>query len=247
MTRVGTVISLPDLALAELAGAALDFAWIDLEHGALSVRDAQALTIALTAAGCEAHVRLPHAGSELLGPVLDAGVDGVVAPRVDDAATARALVDRLRYPPAGSRGFGPRRAGDYGRGPISTVTCTVQIESPAGVAAAAEIAAVDGIDAVVLGCADLAQALDAPQDLSSRALAEAVDRVAVAAATAGRRFGLAAGGGFDEVAALAAGRADHVVFSADVRVYSRAIDAAMDGLATALEEATTLEVSRASA
>src|SRR6185312_2834466 len=111
--------------------------------------------------------RLPHAGSELLGPVLDAGVDGVVAPRVDDAATARALVARLRYPPAGTRGFGPRRAGDYGRsGPISPVTCTVQIESPAGVAAAADIAAVDGVDAIVLGCADLTRALDAPQDLS---------------------------------------------------------------------------------
>jgi 2-keto-3-deoxy-L-rhamnonate aldolase RhmA len=239
VTRVGTVISLPDLALAELAGAALDFAWIDLEHGALSVRDAQALAIGLAAAGCEAHVRLPHAGSELLGPVLDAGVDGVVAPRVDDALTARRLVQRLRYPPAGTRGFGPRRAGDYGRagGPISPVTCTVQIESPAGVAAAAEIAAVDGVDAIVLGCADLAQALDAPQDLSSRALAEAVDRVAVAAAASGRRFGLAAGGGFAEVAALAAGRAEHVVFSADVRVYSRAIDSVMDGLVTALEGA----------
>jgi 4-hydroxy-2-oxoheptanedioate aldolase len=237
VTRVGTVISLPDVALAELAGSALDFAWIDLEHGALSVRDAQALAIALAAAGCEAHVRLPHADSELLGPVLDAGVDGVVAPRVDDAETARRLVRRLRYPPAGVRGFGPRRSGDYGRGPTSTVSCTVQIESPTGVAAAADIAAVDGVEAVVLGCADLAQALDLPQDLSSRALAEAVDRVAVAAAAGGRRFGLAAGGDFSEVAALAAGRADHVVFSADVRVYSRAIDAAMDSLATALEGA----------
>jgi 4-hydroxy-2-oxoheptanedioate aldolase len=239
VTRVGTVISLPDVALAELAGMALDFAWIDLEHGALSVRDAQALAIALTAAGCEAHVRLPHAGSDLLGPLLDAGVDGIVAPRVDDAETARRLVERLRYPPAGTRGYGPRRAGDYGRpgAPIAPVTCTVQIESPAGVAAAVEIAAVDGVDALVLGCADLTQALDAPQDLSSRALAEAVDRVAVAAAASGRRFGLAAGGDSSEVAALAAGRADDVVFSADVRVYSRAIDAAMDGLATALEGA----------
>jgi 2-dehydro-3-deoxyglucarate aldolase/4-hydroxy-2-oxoheptanedioate aldolase len=105
--RIGTVISLPDVALAELAGAALDFAWIDLEHGALSLRDAQALAIALTAAGCEAHVRLPGAGSELLGPVLDAGVDGVVAPRVDDADAARRMVRRLRYPPSAPAASGP--------------------------------------------------------------------------------------------------------------------------------------------
>jgi 4-hydroxy-2-oxoheptanedioate aldolase len=229
------VISLPDVALAELAGAALDFAWIDLEHGALSVRDAQALAIALTAAGCEAHVRLPSAASELLGPVLDAGVDGVVAPRVDDAATARRMVRRLRYPPAGTRGYGPRRAGAYGRAAAEGVACTVQIESPAGVDAAAEIAAVDGVDAIVLGCADLSLALDAPGDLSARALAAAVDRVAAAATAAGRRFGLAAGGAFEDVAALADGRADDVVFSADVRLYSGAIDAAMDTLTAALE------------
>jgi 4-hydroxy-2-oxoheptanedioate aldolase len=237
MTRIGTVISLPDIALAELAGAALDFAWIDLEHGALSVRDAQALAIALAAAGCEAHVRLPASGSELLGPVLDAGVDGVVAPRVDDADAARRMVRRLRYPPAGTRGFGPRRAGAYGRAASDAVTCSVQIESPAGVDAAAEIAAVDGVDAIVLGCSDLSLALDVPGDLSSSALAAAVDHVAVAAARAGTRFGVAAGGAVDEVAALAAGRADHVVFSADVRLYSGAIDAAMETLTTALEDA----------
>ena len=235
MTRIGTVISLPDIALAELAGAALDFAWIDLEHGALSLRDAQALAIALAAAGCEAHVRLPCAASELLGPVLDAGVDGVVTPHVDDAEAARAIVRRLRYPPAGTRGFGPRRAGAYGRTVADGIACTVQIESPAGVEAATEIAAVDGVDALVLGCSDLSLALDAPGDLSSRALGAAVDRVAAAASAAGRRFGLAAGGSFEEVAALAAGRADDVVFSADVRLYSGAIDAAMDTLTAALE------------
>jgi 4-hydroxy-2-oxoheptanedioate aldolase len=235
VTRVGTVISLPDIALAELAGAALDFAWIDLEHGALSLRDAQALAIALTAAGCEAHVRLPGSASELLGPVLDAGVDGVVAPRVDDAEAARRMVRRLRYPPAGTRGFGPRRAGAYGRAASESVLCTVQIESPAGVDAAAEIAAVDGIDAIVLGCSDLSLALDAPGDLSGRALAAAVDHVAAVASAAGRRFGLAAGGAFEDVAALAAGRADDVVFSADVRLYSGAIDAAMDTLTAALD------------
>jgi 4-hydroxy-2-oxoheptanedioate aldolase len=243
VTRVGTVISLPDVALAELAGAALDFAWIDLEHGALCVRDAQALAIALTAAGCEAHVRLPDAASEALGPVLDAGVDGVVLPRVEDAEAARRIVQRLRYPPAGTRGFGPRRAGAYGRvaapwAPAEArVTCTVQIETPAGVEAAAEIAAVEGVDAIVLGCADLSLALDAPQDLSSRPLADAADRVAAAAAAAGTRFGLAAGGAFEEIAALAGSRADHVVFSADVRLYSRAVDAAMNALTAALDGA----------
>jgi 4-hydroxy-2-oxoheptanedioate aldolase len=231
---LGTVISLPEVALAELAGAALDFAWIDLEHGALSLRDVQSLAIGLAAAGCEAHVRLPGVASEALGPVLDAGVDGVVAPRVEAAEEVRALVDRLHYPPRGRRGLGPRRAGGYGRATryweSAAVCCTVQVESPAGVEAAGEIAAVPGVDAVVLGCADLSLALDAPHDLRSPALLDAADHVAAACARAGVAFGVAAGGEPTAVADLADGRAALVLYSADVRLYSAAVDAAVRAL-----------------
>lgn len=234
MTRVGTVLSLADVALAELTGSALDFAWIDLEHGALGVRDAQALAIALAAAGCAAHARVPSADSELIGPLLDAGVDGIVAPRVEDAETARRLTRRLAYPPAGRRGFGPRRAGGYGRTPAfwasDGVTCTAQIESPAGVESAREIAEVEGIDALVVGCADLSLALDAPSELGDPALRDAVAEVAAACEATGTAFGLAAGGDADGIAALAGGRAEIVVYSADVRLYSGAVDAAVRAL-----------------
>src|SRR3954469_7505157 len=107
--EIGTVLSLPGAALAELAGAALDFAWIDLEHGALGLADVQAMAVGLAAAGCAAHVRLPSAAYARLAAVVDAGVDGVVAPRVESPDEICALVRALRYPPAGRRGFGPRR------------------------------------------------------------------------------------------------------------------------------------------
>ncbi len=61
VTQVGTVLSLPGGRARRAGGLAFDLAWIDLEHGALSVADAQALAIGLAAAGCEAHVRLPGA------------------------------------------------------------------------------------------------------------------------------------------------------------------------------------------
>jgi 2-keto-3-deoxy-L-rhamnonate aldolase RhmA len=233
MTEVGTVLSLPGAALAELAGTALDFAWIDLEHGALSLGDVQAMAIGLTAAGCAAHVRLPSASAELLTAVLDAGVDGVVAPRVESADTARDVVEALRYPPVGRRGYGPRRAGRYGRtatfwaAPESRVTCTAQIESQAGVAAAAEIAAVDGIDALVVGCSDLSLDLDVPHDLGARTLRTAVREVAAAARCAGCRVGVAAAGQPAEIRALFDGPPDLIVYSADTRIYSSAIDAAV--------------------
>lgn len=236
MTRVGTVISLADVALAEMAGSSLDFAWIDLEHGALGVRDAQALAIALAAAGCAAHARVPSVDSELVGPLLDAGIGGIVAPRVEDVAAARRLTRRLAYPPAGGRGYGPRRAGGYGRTPAfwasgtARVACTAQIESVAGVEACREIAAVEGLDALVVGCADLSLAIDAPNELSDPVLREAVAEVAAACEAAGISFGLAAGGDADDIAALSAGRAAIVVYSADVRLYSGAVDAAVRAL-----------------
>jgi 2-keto-3-deoxy-L-rhamnonate aldolase RhmA len=234
VTEIGTVLSLPGAALAELAGEALDFAWIDLEHGALGIGDVQAMAVGLAAAGCAAHVRLPSIAAERLPAVLDAGIDGIVAPRVESAEQAYELVRALRYPPTGTRGFGPRRAGRFGRtasfwtAAESRVACTAQIESRAGVAAAGEIASVEGIDALVVGCSDLSLDLDVPQDLGSGAMREAVGAVAAAAAAAGRRFGLAASGDPARIRSL--DRPDLIVYSADCRIYSAAIDAAVAAL-----------------
>jgi 2-keto-3-deoxy-L-rhamnonate aldolase RhmA len=66
--EIGTVLSLPGAALAELAGTAFDFAWIDLEHGALGLGDMQAMAVGLAAAGCAAHVRLPTSRAECSTP-----------------------------------------------------------------------------------------------------------------------------------------------------------------------------------
>jgi 2-keto-3-deoxy-L-rhamnonate aldolase RhmA len=234
MTRLGTVLSLADVALAELVAEALDLVWIDLEHGALGLRDAQSLAIAARAAGCEAHVRLPAWSSELLPNVADAGVDGMVAPRMESAADAAALVRRLRYPPAGTRGYGPRRAGGYGRaGSCPAPRCTVQIETADGLAHVEAIAEVDGVDWVVLGCADLARSLGEAGEPFGATMLAAARRVEAAARAAGARFCVAGGGDPEALAELAGPRADAIVYSVDARLYA----AAVDGAASALREA----------
>jgi len=168
--------------------------------------------------------------------VLDAGVDGVVAPGVESAEQAAALATALRYPPRGTRGFGPRRAGGYGRAarywaaPEARVTLTAQIESSAGVAAADSIAAVDGVDALVVGCADLSLSLGAPMDLAAAPLREAVAAVARAARTAGAAFGLAVPADPAAVARLAPPGTAVVICSADVRLYAAGVDAAVSAL-----------------
>jgi 2-keto-3-deoxy-L-rhamnonate aldolase RhmA len=237
---VGTVLSVPDAALAELAGERFDFVWIDLEHGQLGPREAQVMAIAARAAGCAALVRLPHGGSELLPALLDAGVDGVVAPKVDDAVAAERLVERLRYPPWGTRGVAPRRANSYGRVPVpaaangTELACVVQIESATAVRNAAEIASVDGVDALVVGCSDLALDLGVPGELEAAPLLVAIRQVQQAAAEAGVASGIAAHGGAPALARLLAGRSTIVVYSSDVRMYARAVDDAAAALARVL-------------
>jgi len=227
---VGTVLSLPGAALAELVAEPFDLVWIDLEHGALGPADLQDAVIGVQAARTAALARVPL-GSDDLTRALDCGVDGVVAPAVGSVAQAHELVRRLRYPPAGIRGYGLRRAGTRdrghdGRAPAPPV-CLVQLEDAAGVAAAAQIAELEGVDALVVGTSDLSFALGTPLDIGSEPMRAATAEVRRAAAEHGVAFGLAGGfepgalGELEEGAGL-------VVLSTDARLCAAAVDAAAD-------------------
>jgi 2-keto-3-deoxy-L-rhamnonate aldolase RhmA len=230
---LGTVVTVPDPALAELVASAFDFAWIDLEHGALDIGDVPALAIGLRAGGAAALVRLPCWDTERLSPVLDAGVDGVVAPRVESPAEAEALVRRLRFPPSGSRGFGPRRDGAYGRrSPTERPLCVVQVESAAACAGAEAIAAVEGVDAIVVGTADLAYDVGRPGDAADASFRAAVEAARRGADAAGVAFGVASGDAA-LIGELAAPTGSVGVISVDVRLYAGAVDSARHALADA--------------
>jgi 4-hydroxy-2-oxoheptanedioate aldolase len=213
VTLLGAVISLPDVVLAETIAEPFDLAWIDLEHGALGARDVAPLAVALRAAACEAHVRVGGAHSDALAPALDAGVAGIVLPQASDPHAVEAFALRLRYPPDGGRGYGPRRAGRHA--PFRPAL-TAQIESPAGVHEARAIAA--HVDTLVVGTADLAMTMPQPD---IRAAVAEVERVA---REAGTRFGLA-GGDAAGLLALCAQPPDVIVCAVDIRLAARAADA----------------------
>jgi 4-hydroxy-2-oxoheptanedioate aldolase len=224
----GTVVTLPDVALAELTASVVDFVWIDLEHGALGARDVLPLAVAARAAGAAGLVRVSGVDDPALGPALDAGVQGVIVPRVESAAEAQRAVRRLRYPPRGSRGVAARRASSYGLGPrrAADPVCMVQIESGAGVDEAEAIAEVDGVDALVVGCGDLA--LDLGEDTARRSarLHEAIAHVQRACTAAGIASGVAGPDDPELLIELARGRSTVLVLGADVRIYARALGAA---------------------
>ncbi len=224
---VGTVLSLPGAAYAELVGGAFDFVWIDLEHAALSLSDMQDAVIGVQAAGCAALARVPL--GQPLEPCLDAAVDGVVVPRVDSSEAAAEITSALRYPPAGSRGFGPRRLalrGEAGRRPA----CVLQVESPAGLRACAAIAAVSGVDAVVAGAADLSYELGAEGDLDAPVVTEAIRAACAATLSAGKAFGVAG------VARWPLAGASLLTVGSDVRLIAGALRAVAGPLSTTTPE-----------
>lgn len=223
----GTVVTLPDVALAELTASFADFVWIDLEHGALDVGDVPPLAIAARAGGAAAYARLRDPRDAALGPLLDAGVDGVVVPRVESAADAERVVRRFRYPPDGTRGIAARRASGYGiPGDAPAPVCTVQIETSAALAEAEAIAAVEGVTSLVVGCADLRAALGRDD------IGPAIAAVRRAARRAGVGFGVAGPDDPELLLELAGPGADLLVLGADVRLYARALDGAFGRLSS---------------
>ena len=189
----GPLLRMPNEALVELTGAVgMDFVVIDTEHGPADQIPLTGHLIAARAAGVGALVRIGST-TEILR-VLDSGADGIIAPHVSSVEQARALVRASHYPPRGERGFATySRAGRFGlataaehlaRAAASVVV--VMIEDADGVAAAADISGVDGVDGVFVGPADLAVALGHPGDLAHPEVQAAIATVHTAARAAGK-------------------------------------------------------------
>ena len=166
-THIGTFLSIGSPAVTELA-AEIGFAWvlIDLEHGCESEAALPHQLRALRGSQTLAIVRVSAPHPDLIGRVLDWGADGIMVPHVDTVAQAEHCVKAASYPPQGHRGVSRTvRAYGYGlrlpAGELPKPLILAQIETAEGVTNAEGIAAVDGIDALFIGPADLSYDLKA--------------------------------------------------------------------------------------
>jgi 4-hydroxy-2-oxoheptanedioate aldolase len=147
--------------ITEVLGAAgADFLLLDGQHGWLSYADILAMLQAAAIRSTPTVVRTASNDAAEIGRMLDAGAGGVLVPLVNTAADARAAVRAVRYPPDGTRSWGPTRhvLADPGYGPRhanETVVCLAMIET---VEAVGNLDAIldEGVDGVVVGPSDLA-------------------------------------------------------------------------------------------
>ncbi|GAA2847073.1 2,4-dihydroxyhept-2-enedioate aldolase [Aminobacter aminovorans] len=164
-TQIGLWLGLANAYTAEIcAGAGFDWLVIDGEHAPNDIPVMAAQLQAITASGSHAVVRPPIGETWIIKQLLDIGAQTILVPMVETADQARELVKAMRYPPHGVRGVGAAlaRASAFNRIPdyLATAndqTCLlVQLESRAGLAELEAIAAVNGVDGIFIGPADLA-------------------------------------------------------------------------------------------
>lgn len=161
---IGCWMSFAESITAEIMGTAgFDWLVIDGEHSPNDLRSIRDQLVALAGSDAEPVVRVPIGETWMIKQVLDAGAQTILVPMVETREQAEELVRATRYPPFGTRGVGAAaaRATRFGDIPDYVATADdqicllVQVESRAGIAALDDIAAVEGVDGVFIGPADL--------------------------------------------------------------------------------------------
>jgi 4-hydroxy-2-oxoheptanedioate aldolase len=214
------------------AGAGLDWLLIDMEHSPNDLQSVLAQLQAVAPYPVTTVVRVPFNEPVIIKRVLDLGAQSLLVPFVSSVDEARAAVSAARYPPHGVRGVGSalarssrwNRVTDYTQVASDHVSVIVQIETEAGVGAAGEIAAVDGVDGVFLGPADLSASMGLLGHESHPDVVTAVRKTFAAVKAAGKPVGVNA---FDPQMARAyvdAG-AEFIAVGADVLLLARGAEA----------------------
>lgn len=197
----GTMVAMcrtPDVMLI-LAHAGMDFTLIDTEHGAFTTETVADLCRVARGADLSAILRVPGRGPTYVSRSLDIGANGLMMPRIETAEEAAEVVTWAKYRPEGNRGVALGGAGrDYRAAPDpaaamaeaneSTIV-VIQIESRDAISRIDEIAAVKGIDILLIGPFDLSVTLDVPGQFDHPDFIAAVREVV----RAGREHGVASG------------------------------------------------------
>lgn len=242
------VCSASPLIAEVVAGSGVDWVLLDAEHSPNDLQSILHQLYAMSAYPVAPVVRPPIGDTVVIKQYLDLGVQNLLVPMVDSAEQARELVRAVRYPGTPTAATGAAETGDpahrgvrgvgaslarssrwnrvegYLADASATVSLTVQIESAAAVANVEEILAVDGVDAIFIGPADLAASMGLLGRPGHPDVVEAALTAIRAAQAAGKPAGINAFVPEEAERYLAAG-ASFAAVGADVSILARATEA----------------------
>lgn len=196
---IGAQLGLTDPAVVEIFGrAGYDWITVDIEHAPFTIETVKLMLQAAAATPAVLLARPQKLDLDEIRRYLDIGSPGVMCPFINRREEAVRLVEFCRYPPAGVRSWGPRRAVNYGfdadeylAKAHAAMLCFPIIESPVAVEHIDEIVSVEGIDGIVMGPMDLSMSLGCFKQFDDPRFTSAVDTVRAAC----RRHGKAMGSG----------------------------------------------------
>lgn len=188
----------PDIAVIA-ASCGFDALNVDLEHSQLTIGETAQICVAALSAGITPLVRVPSQDAAFMGRVLDGGAQGLIVPHVQSAQEAMAVAAATRFPPAGHRSMG-------GTGPLlryqtvptpvaapavdAETLITVMLETSHAVGEAAAIAAVRGIDMIMIGTNDLCADMGLHGQLGHQRVLDAYGEVARACKANGKHLAI---------------------------------------------------------
>ncbi|KGD85747.1 MULTISPECIES: HpcH/HpaI aldolase/citrate lyase family protein [Rhizobium/Agrobacterium group] len=197
--QIGLWLNMGEALTAEIAGTAgFDWLVIDGEHGPNDLRSIMAQLQALSASPSEVVVRPPMGETWFIKQLLDIGARTLLVPMVDSAREAEELVRAVRYPPRGVRGVGAavaRASGfnaipDYAETAADEICLIVQAETMAAIRDLENIAAVDGVDGIFIGPADLSADMGYLGRMEAPEVQEVIDKAIVTIVKAGKAAGI---------------------------------------------------------
>jgi 2-keto-3-deoxy-L-rhamnonate aldolase RhmA len=187
-----------DIAMVAKAGG-YDALYVDMEHSPYSIETTATICAAALGIGITPLVRVPSHDGHWSSRVLDGGAQGVIVPHVNNRAEAEAVVRHCRFPPVGQRsvmGLGPAlgyRAvplGELNTRLNADTALIVMLETGEGIENAEAIAAVPGLDVLLIGSGDLTTDYGIPGQVDHPRLRQAYERVAQACRAHGKALGV---------------------------------------------------------
>lgn len=169
-----------------LAAAGFQWAFIDTEHGGFDIETVQNVCRASVLSGLSPIVRVASIDYALIARALDCGGQGVIFPRVESPELLEKAVSWTKFPPLGVRGYGLAAPQiEYERATMPEVIehmnantmVVLQIETKKALEARDELLSVPGIDAVMMGPADLSISLGVPGEFRHPKMVEAMEAV----------------------------------------------------------------------
>ena len=199
-TVLGCFLRFADAGLVELLGyQGWDFLVFDGEHGPLEPRDCEHMVRAAELRDVTPIVRVTTNQAPVILRFMDTGAQGAQVPAVNSAAGAEAVVQAVKYHPRGTRGLAGVRAAGFGQSaPLAEyiqqanaeTLVIIHIETAAAVEQVSKIVAVEGVDVVFIGPADLSQSLGFPGETGHPEVQNAIDKVVEAVANASPALGI---------------------------------------------------------